>query len=286
MTSHPAPPAARSASTRPGPDPLPRRLGVLVSVLLAVVLAAWGAGAFGGASITEAAGGWLDADSTPLAPASGAFRIWSVIYVGMVGYAIWRLTPIGGASARARRADLWVVGSALLNAAWIGVVQADQLVLSVMVILMLLGVLIRLHLMLVGAVAGDVTGRVERAVLDGVFGLYLGWVCVATVANIAGLGGSLIDPEMALGAELWVVVVTVLVLVAVVGLAAALSERTGRRAAPVLAIAWGVVWIAVGRTEGRFEDLVLVFAAAVAAAAALGVPLLRRLLVGSSRSSR
>lgn len=276
-TTHRGASDADAATDAPAP-----RWGVLIAVLAAVGLAAWGAGAFGGDSITEAAGGWLDADSTPLAPASGAFRIWSVIYLGLLGYAVWRLTPSGRSSPRARRADLWVVGSALLNAAWIAVVQADQLALSVGVILVLLVVLVRLHLLLGHR---SPAGRLEATLLDGVFGLYLGWVCVAVVANIAAWAGSLVDPDRELGPEVWVVATAVGVLVVVAALGLTLSASTGRRLAPVLAIAWGTAWIAVGRTEGRFEDVVLVVAAALTAAVVLLVPLARRIASGPARPS-
>lgn len=119
----------------------------------------------------------------------------------------------------------------------------------------------------------------ERVLLDGTFGLHLGGVGVAVVADIAGLGGSLTDPETALGAEPWAVSTAVVAPVVVVGVALALSELTGRRTAPVLVRAWGVAWIAGGGLDGRFEDIVLVRAAAVAAAVILVVPSVRRLLV-------
>lgn len=48
-------------------------------------------------------------------------------------------------------------------------------------------------------------------------------------------------------------------------------------AAPALATAWGLAWIAVGRTEGQFESPALVWAAGIAAAVVLLAPLLRRL---------
>ena len=37
--------------------------------------------------------GRLGADSTLLAPGTGAFSIWSLVYLGLVVYAIWQLTP-------------------------------------------------------------------------------------------------------------------------------------------------------------------------------------------------
>lgn len=227
--------AAVHRRRRTGPRPLGRHLAVTLAFLLAMAGTAVGVGAFGGAPIDEAAGGLLSADATHLAPATPAFRIWSVIYLGLGAYTLWQWWDrhdhrgIAGLT----------IASLLLNAAWILVVQAGAVALSVLVILVLLGVLGALFRRLA---ARPPSGRLERLVVDGTFGLYLGWVSVATCANIAaalraagfrGFGA----PE-ALG-------VAVLAVVAVVGVA---LTRAGRRpvAAPA-AIVWGVLWIAVGR---------------------------------------
>jgi hypothetical protein len=80
-----------------------RQLVVLLSALLAVAGAFVGSGAAGGTPIQDAAGGALSADATPIAPAGPAFSIWSVIYVGLLGYAIWQLLPAQKTSPRQRR---------------------------------------------------------------------------------------------------------------------------------------------------------------------------------------
>jgi hypothetical protein len=56
-----------------------RQVVVLVTSVLAIVAAFLGSGAAGGTPIQDAAGGYLDADSTLIAPGRGAFAIWSVI---------------------------------------------------------------------------------------------------------------------------------------------------------------------------------------------------------------
>ena len=125
----------------------------------------------------------------------------------------------------------------------------------ILVLLIVLGALFR------RLTASPPAGAVERVVVDGTFGLYLGWVSVATCANIAaalkGAGFSGFGaPE--------VLAVMVLLAVAVVGVA---LTRAGRRpvAAPA-AVVWGLLWIAVGRaTEAPSSPVVATAAATVAA---------------------
>ena len=236
------------------PGPLGRRLAVSLAFLLAMAGTAVGVGAFGGSPIDEAAGGLLSADATHLAPATPAFRIWSVIYLGLGAYTLWQWWD----RRDERRIAGLAIASLLLNAAWILVVQAGAIALSVVVILVLLGVLGALFRRLA---ARPPAGALERLVVDGTFGLYLGWVSVATCANIAaalkaaGFGG-FGAPE--------VLAVAVLAVVAVVGVA---LTRAGRRpvAAPA-AIVWGVLWIAVGRATDAPPSSAVAIAGVVVAA--------------------
>ena len=101
----------------------------------------------------------------------------------------------------------------------------------------------------------------ERIVLDGTLGLYLGWVSVATAANIAatladnGFDGGPFAPDA------WAVIICAAVAVVGVGLAL----RLGARLAPAAALAWGLAWIAVARATGEPESQATVIAAATAA---------------------
>ena len=242
----------------------------LLGVAAAIVAAFVGSGALGGTPVAEAAGGALSADATPVAPAGSAFGIWSVIYLGLVAYALWQLTATARRSARQRALRPWALASVLLNAAWIWTVQLDQIAASVLVIAVLLGVLVRIMYLLGAPRTG---GVVELVVTDGTFGLYLGWVSVATLANtFAWLAAEGVDPVT--GVPLGLVGI---VAAAGIGLATALLSRG--RVAPALATAWGLAWVAVGRTEGRFESGALVWTAAVASAVVLVVAVVNWLRV-------
>ncbi len=163
------PPSTRSRG-------LARQIAILVSSVLAIVAAFIGSGAFFGTPIQQAAGGFLDADSTLIAPGTGAFRIWSVIYTGMLAYAIWQALPAQRDDPRQIRIGWWVAASLILNAVWIGVVQADLLYLSLPVIAALLAVLCRIFVILRRT---SPKNRIEAVVADGAIGLYLGWVIIA-----------------------------------------------------------------------------------------------------------
>lgn len=229
------------------------------AVALAVAGAFLGSGALGGTPIQDAAGGWLSADGTVLAPGTGAFSIWSVIYTGLVVHAVIQLLPAWRGSELQHRLRPWAAVSALLNAAWIWVVQGGQLLLSVMVIVVLLAVLARTFILILRTAAN---GRTERLVVGTTFGLYLGWVSVATVANISALLASR-GAQTSDGATA-VVAAAVLAVAAAIGIT--LAAATGGRLAPAAALAWGLAWIAVGRLDGGTQSVPIAWAAGAAAA--------------------
>ncbi|AMM20835.1 hypothetical protein AX769_12650 [Frondihabitans sp. PAMC 28766] len=220
-----------------------RQIVVVVSAVLAIVGAFAGSGVLFGTPINEAAGGALAADATLIAPGTGAFQIWGLIYLGLVVYAVWQLLPSQRHAERHRRLGYLVAVSLLLNAAWILSIQFDLLWLSVPVIAALL---IVLGVAFVRAVRTRASGPADVVVTDGTIGLYLGWVCVATAANItawlqaSGFQGVGIAPAA------WAVVV--LAVAAAVGVLLAVVGRG--RIAPMLSLGWGLAWVAEARLSG------------------------------------
>jgi hypothetical protein len=260
-----------------------RQVVVVVTAVLAIVLAAYGSGAFGGASVSDAAGGALSATATTVAPATTAFSIWSVIYLGLVAYAIYQALPGQRAVTRHRRLGYWAAASLLLNAAWLfTAVQLGSVWLGAVVIVALLLVLARIFVVLFHTAS---SGWVDAVVTDGTFGLYLGWVSVATVANVAaGLVDAGFD-GFGFGAGFWSSVV--LGVAALVGVVLALAGRG--RIAPALSLSWGLAWIAVGRLAGEPENVVAGVAAIVAAVVVLVVTIAVRVArgrVGATASLR
>jgi hypothetical protein len=151
----------------------------------------------------------------------------------------------------------------VLNATWLLVTQQGWIWASVLVIAALAVVLGLLVARLAASQPGD---PLESVVVDGTFGAYLGWVTVATCANVtAALVGSGVD----LGPTANQLAAVVVVLIAL-GLGVVLAWRLGGRWAVAAAMAWGLGWITVGRlTDGPLSTATAV-TAATAAVAVLG----------------
>ena len=246
--------ATRAGSTR---TDIVRQSVVIAAAVFMLIGATVGGGAFGGAPVNELQNGALSAEGSYLAPAGPAFAIWTVIYIGLAGYTIWQALPAQRADARQRRAGWWIAGSMALNGLWLVAARFGTLLLTVLVIVALLAVLARIIILLGTSRARN---AVDRVLVDGTMGLHFGWVTIATVANVAAWLSQLLPESFAEQADVWGVVV--LVVVTAIGIASALA--TGRLS-PAIATAWGLAWLAVGRLTAE-PDSTAIGVTAVAAA--------------------
>lgn len=247
-----------------------RQVVVAASAVFAVIGSAVGSGAAGGTPIQDVAGGALSASATPIAPGTPAFSIWAVIYFGLVAYAVWQLLPAQSDAPRQRRLGYWIAASLVLNAAWILSVQANLLLLSLVVIAALLVVLCRAFVICVQL---PPRGILDAVITDGTVGLYLGWVSIATAANatsvfvasgFTGFGGN---------PDLWSV--AVLGVAGLVGVLVAFASRG--RIAPALSLSWGLAWVAVARLTGELLSTPTAVAAIFAAVLVLLATLIIRI---------
>ncbi|MDJ0349818.1 tryptophan-rich sensory protein [Cryobacterium sp. PH29-G1] len=255
-----------------------RQVVVISSAAFAVVGSFVGSGAAGGTPIQNASGGALAADATLIAPGGSAFAIWTPIYLGLVGYAIWQALPAQKADARQRRLGYLIALSLVLNAFWILSVQFGLLALSVPVIVALLLVLVGFFRLVLRSRPRNL---VETILVDGTMGLYLGWVTIATAANIAAVLVAYGFLGFGLSPDLWGVLVIVVAGLVGVGLAA-----YGRgRLAPSAALAWGLAWVAVARLAGDTLSVPTAIAAILAVVVVIASTVRER-LHGASRPSR
>ncbi|MGB4777493.1 tryptophan-rich sensory protein [Microbacterium sp.] len=237
-----------------------RQYIVIATVVFMIVAAMIGTGLFGGTNVRDLQGGALDADATYLAPARPAFAIWTAIYALTIAYAVWQALPSQRNRVRQRAAGWWVALTAILNGGWLLAAQFLTLVWTVVAIIALLAALAwTLHQLQTypGVHFTDIL------FFDGAVGLHLGWVTLATVANVsAWLTAAGVDGG---APEVW----SVLVVVAVGVLGLALAIVTRGRIAVGLAMAWGLFWIGVARTDDPVAPAIT--AAAWIAAAIVGV---------------
>lgn len=117
-------------------------------------------------------------------PAGFAFSIWSVIYLFVTVFVVYQARQLfcGGSQIEVLRiiSPVFVV-LCLANAGWLFAWHYQMVGLSVIIMLIMLGSLLVIHTKL--GLAKPWRGT-EKWCLDVPFSLYLGWISVATIANI------------------------------------------------------------------------------------------------------
>lgn len=206
-------------------------------------------------------GGVSDSFPVFFVPAGYVFAIWGVIYLGLLAYTLYQLRPAALGDATLRALAPWYVVSGLANSGWILAWHYTQFPLSLALMLVLLLSLIVIYRML--AQETQVTsGRWWAVHLP--FSIYLGWICVATIANAtvvlydAGWSGFGIAP--ATWGAIMVVVATVLGL---------LFSALRGDVAVIAVFIWALAGIAV-----KFSATPIMFYTAAAGAALLALSLL------------
>jgi hypothetical protein len=201
-------------------------------------------------------------------PAGYVFAIWGIIYIGWIAFTAFQFRASQKESPRLRRLGYLFALSGLFNAAWLFTWHYNYFGLGVLVMLSLLGLLIASYLRL--NVNRSSASGAEWWSVDLPFSVYLGWISVATIANVtdwlylAGWTG------FGIAAPVWAVIM--LVIASVVGLLMALTRKD---AGYLLVFVWSFVGIAVKQTAAPM----VVASAWVAAGAMLALAaygLLRR----------
>lgn len=171
-------------------------------------------------------------------PAGYVFSIWGVIYMGWIAFILFQFQPSQKESPRLRRLGYLFALSNLANAAWLFCWHYNQFGLSVLVMLTLLGLLIASYLQL--NINRTTVTPVEYWSVDVPFGLYLGWISVATVANISDWLYLVGWNGFGISAQMWAIIM--LAVTSLLGLAMALKRRD---TAYLVVLVWAIIGIAV-----------------------------------------
>lgn len=171
-------------------------------------------------------------------PAGYVFSIWGVIFIGWIAFAVYQALPGQKESPRLRKLGYLFALSGLFNAAWLFCWHYNQFGLSVLVMLGLLGLLIASYLRL--DVGRTPVGTAEKWCVDVPFSIYLGWITVATVANVTTLLYYVNWNGFGIAPETWAVIM--ILVASLVGLLMALTRRD---AAYLFVLVWSFAGIAV-----------------------------------------
>ena len=212
-----------------------KRIDILRQIM--VLLATIATVVFNGISQSLPIAGRTSADisnqyTTFFTPANYAFAIWGVIYLLLIGYGIYQALPSQRENPIARKIGWLFILSCILNCTWITVFQSNQILVSVIVIVAFLLTLIAIYVRL--DIGRAQVSTADRWLLHLPFSVYLGWLSVATIANISVLGVAQQWGDLfGIAAPAWAAIM--LVVAALVGLVIAITRRD---VAYVLVFVW------------------------------------------------
>ena len=190
---------------------------------------------------------------TFITPSGFAFAIWSLIYLGLIAFSIYQALPKNDARFRPIR-SIYIL-SCVANCAWIYFWHYEMIPVCLAVIFVLLGTLVFINLNLRNS-----DSAAENWLARVPFGLYFGWVTVATILNftiaLVYLNVKFSDSTAIIAASLLIVSATILGII----IRIKLSIYTYP-----LAIAWALTAIAVEQSG----KTLIVFAAAFGVIASL-----------------
>jgi hypothetical protein len=192
-------------------------------------------------------------------PAGLTFSIWGVIYLLLAAFCVYTFMPSvrhnPNRGAFIERIGLLFAASCILNMGWIFAWHYELVTLSAAIMLLLLLSLIAIYLRLNIGNSNAAAG--ERYLVHVPYSVYLGWISVATIANITALLVSWNWDGFGAGDQFW----TVLVIAAAAALAVAML--IGRRdVCYALVVDWALLGILIKRlADGSQPDQYVIYAA-------------------------
>ena len=171
-------------------------------------------------------------------PAGYVFSIWGVIYLGLIAFAIFQALPSQRENPRLRAIGWWVSLGGLANSAWIFLWHYQQFPLTLIAMLVLLATLLVTYLRL--GIGRTTAPAAETWAVRLPFSIYLGWITVATVANVTDVLDYLKWDGFGIPPEIWMGIVLAAVLVI-----AALMNFTRRDVAYAAVILWALAGISI-----------------------------------------
>ena len=171
-------------------------------------------------------------------PAGYVFSIWFLIYVGLLCYGVYQALPAQRDNPRLRRAAAPFVVSSIANIAWLFFWHYGLFTLTAIAMVTVLVSLILVYLNL--GVNQVKVSPGERWLVHLPFSIYLGWISVATIANITNVLWLSGWNGFGLAPEVWAVI-----MLAVAVVLAFLMAWFRHDVAYLLVLAWAFAGIGV-----------------------------------------
>jgi benzodiazapine receptor len=178
---------------------------------------------------------------TLITPAGYVFAIWGVIYILLGIFVVYQALPSEKGREYQNKISWLFILSSLLNIIWLFLWQNEILSLSVVVMFLLLVSLIVIYLRL--NIGKSTTSLREKLAVHLPFSVYLGWITIASIANVAAFLVSIGWDGFGISLETWAI------LIIIVSLLITLTVVTMRKdIAYALVIVWALLGIAANQS--------------------------------------
>lgn len=205
-------------------------------------------------------------------PATYVFTtIWPVIYAGVLGWGVFQALPANRDSSRLKAVAPWMVINIALNALWVLVFGMEAFVSTLPIMIALVIVTLVIYRKLEVGVRRVAT---LEWLIHITISIYLAWLTVATIANVAAALISVDWNGFGLSFELWALVM----LIVGTGLAFVLYRGLNNDVVIPLTYIYAYVGILV-----RYRDETLVLAGTVIGIVALGALVVWHFVRGRGR---
>ena len=207
---------------------------------------------------------------TLITPAGYVFSIWGVIYILLGIFVVFQALPSEKGKDYQNRIGWLFVLSSLLNIFWLFLWQYEYLSLSVVLMFLLLATLIAIYLRL--NIGKSAVSLREKLAVHLPFSVYLGWITIASIANVAVFLVSENWDGFGISQETWATLIIIIAL-----LITLLVIVTRRDVAYGLVIIWALVGIAVKQSENQNIVMIAEISAIIIAVALVAAILVTRL---------
>ena len=207
-----------------------------------------------------------DANPTLITPAGYVFSIWGIIYILLGVFAVFQALSSEHGKDFQKRIGLLFVLSSLSNIVWLFLWQFEYLGLSVVLMFLLLATLILIYVRL--RIGKSAVSLREKLAVHLPFSVYLGWITIASIANVAVTLVSVSWDGFGMNPETWASLIIIIALLITI-----LVATTRKDVAFGLVVIWALVGISVEQS-GNQNIVMITEASAVIVAITLAATIL------------
>ena len=171
-------------------------------------------------------------------PAGYVFSIWGLIYLALLAFLIYQWLPQQRSNPLIPRIGWLFVISCIANIGWIFLWHYEFFPLTLLAMLVMLASLIAIYLSL--DIGREQVSSGDSLFVHFPFSLYLGWITVATIANVTSVLDYIQWDRWGLSQETWM-----LIMLGVTALVALLMGWLRRDIVYLLVLVWALVGIAI-----------------------------------------